>query len=297
MSRPSAELRKSVSDALAFKRELSVSTLRTYTSLLSNTLVKLGEDNPDYFSKHVDKVLAHIDKLESAQTRKTTLSALVVLTGDSEYSKAMLANIATVAAKYKEQKVDPDRVARLKTMEEIREIHAGLMAAYRKSPTQENTVNVLISGCMSGVYEGLPPRRLMDYTEMQISDFDKKLDNYVRPKTFVFHKYKTSNHDKNKGVDGAELPIPLELRPIINKWKKVNECSYLLVNNKDEKFSSSTLNKRLTSIYGFGCDMLRSIFLSDRYKNMPALLDMEKTAESMGHSVASAQSYYVKKSV
>ena len=297
MSRPTPELRHSVSDALASKRELSASTLRTYTSLLSNTLVKLGQDSPEYLSKHVDQVLAHIDKLESAQTRKTTLSALVVLTGDSAYSKAMLANIATVAAKYKEQRVDPDRVAKLKTMNEIRQIHANLMAAYKKSPTQENTVNVLISGMMSGVYEGTPPRRLMDYTEMQISDFDKKTDNYVGTKTFVFHKYKTSNHDRKKGIDGAELPIPLELRTIINKWKKVNECSYLLVNNKDQKFTSSTLNKRLTSIYNFGCDMLRSIFLSDRYKNLPALIDMEKTAAGMSHSVDSALLFYTKKGV
>jgi hypothetical protein len=240
-------------------------------------------------------VLEYIENLEKPQTRKTILSALVVLTGgDDRYRLKMLENINKVNSIYREQKVDPERVAKLKTFAEIQAIHDQHMSAYKADPTRENTVNVLISGLMSGVYPGCPPRRLMDYAEMKIRQMNKKEDNYCTATLLTFHKYKTAVHDKKKGLV-ASMPVPEPLRPILRKWMKQNETEWLLLNNKGAKFSSSSLNKRLTSIYGFGCDMLRSIYLSDVYKDVPKIEQLENTASLMGHSVGSALSYYVKK--
>jgi len=39
------------------------------------------------------------------------------------------------------------------------------------------------------------------------------------------------------------------------------------------------------------CDMLRHIYLTNLYKDVPALTQMEKTAEDMGHSVGQAMLY------
>lgn len=266
MAKLTPELRSQVAEALAARRPLSASTLRTYTSLIGNLLVRLEQSNPEFLSKHPEKVLEHINGLESPQTRKTILSALVVLTGIQVYSQAMLANIATVAAKYKEQKVDPDRVAKLKTMDEIRAIHVGLMAKYKRDPTAENTTNVLISGLMSGVYPDTPPRRLMDWAQMKIRNANRKTDNHMTLKEAVFRQYKTAAHDRRKGIDHQKVPIPPELRTIITRWKTANEADWLLVNSSGQPFTSSSLNKRLTTIYGFGVDMLRSIFLSEKYR-------------------------------
>lgn len=295
MPKPTPELRTAVAEALAARRPLSASTLRTYTSLLSNLLARIEQDDPAYLGKHIDRVMADIGSIESPQTRKTILSALVVLTGNDEYRKAMLADIATVAAEYKRQRVDPDRVAKLKSMAEIQEIHRGLMVKYKRDPTAENTVNLLISGLMSGVYDETPPRRLMDWALMKIRNANRKTDNFLTLKEAVFHQYKTAGHDRRKGIASQTVPIPVELRTVITRWKTANDTDWLLLNSRGEPFTSSSLNKRLTSIYGFGVDMLRSIFLSDRYRDVPAMQEMQETAEKMGHSVDAALGYYVKK--
>lgn len=289
------EIRKSISDALASKRELTPSTLRTYTSLLSNIAVRLHADGPGFWVEEAEKILEYIANLEKPQTRKTILSALVVLTGDDRYRLKMLENINEVNKIYREQKVDPERVSKLKSFAEIQAIHDNHMNAYKSNPTHENTINVLISGLMSGVYPGCPPRRLMDYSEMRIRNMDKKEDNYSTATLLTFHKYKTAKHDQAKGLV-ASMPVPEPLRAILRKWVKLNTTDWLLLNQNGQKFSSSSLNKRLTSIYGFGCDMLRSIYLSDVvYKDVPKIESLENTAALMGHSVGSALSYYVKK--
>ena len=61
--------------------------------------------------------------------------------------------------------------------------------------------------------------------------------------------------------------------------------------------NNSQLSKRIQEIYGnnVGCDVLRSIFLSDMYKDMPQLQKMEQVATEMGHNFSSAMNYYVKK--
>jgi hypothetical protein len=38
-------------------------------------------------------------------------------------------------------------------------------------------------------------------------------------------------------------------------------------------------------------DMLRHIYLSDLYKNVPSIRDMEKTAQDMAHSLETAMTY------
>jgi hypothetical protein len=52
-------------------------------------------------------------------------------------------------------------------------------------------------------------------------------------------------------------------------------------------------------LYGFfgkniSTSMIRQIFLSSKYKAIPALKELEETAEAMGHSVGEALKSYVK---
>jgi hypothetical protein len=69
----------------------------------------------------------------------------------------------------------------------------------------------------------------------------------------------------------------------------------LFRNDRGSKFTSASLNKRLTGIFGFSVDELRSLYLSDLHAGTPALLDMENTAKNMGHSVNAQMLFYVKK--
>jgi len=56
-------------------------------------------------------------------------------------------------------------------------------------------------------------------------------------------------------------------------------------------------NRTLQKIFGktISVDNLRSIYLSEKYKNIPSLVDTEKTAEAMGHTVSTSLENYVKK--
>jgi hypothetical protein len=70
---------------------------------------------------------------------------------------------------------------------------------------------------------------------------------------------------------------------------------FLLVNSQGAKFSPASLHARLLSIYGFGVDMIRSIYISELHKGTPSIKSMEHVAKSMGHSVGAQMLFYVKK--
>jgi hypothetical protein len=91
-------LKQDIIDALLAKKEFTESTLRTYSSLLASIYTKLeGKDGVEFFTKEVALILDYItNKMESAQSRKTLLSALLNLTGIEEYRSLMLENIKTV---------------------------------------------------------------------------------------------------------------------------------------------------------------------------------------------------------
>jgi hypothetical protein len=84
---------------------------------------------------------------------------------------------------------------------------------------------------------------------------------------------------------------------VVKKWRDETDSDYLLT-HKFKKFNSSTLGKRLYKIFDgklIGASALRSIFLSDMYKDMPKLQKMQETAEKMGHTINTALTRYVKK--
>lgn len=288
-----SELRKIINDALKEKREsLSASSARTYTSLLLNVYKKLeGEGELDFF-KNDEKIIKHIKTLEKPQTRKTLLSALFVLTGLDSYREDMLSDIKVVNDNYKQQKTDPDRLSKLKTYEEIVSLHNEIKEKYRLNQTNEHLVELIISYLYSGVLgEALPPRRVLDYSLMKIKNFNKDKDNYIKSGKMYFNQYKT------KDRYGLQvISIPKELNTLINKWKKINDSDYLLVNIDGKEFQSGSLSKKVSRLFkGNNVDMLRSIFLSHYYRDLPKLEEMEELATKMGHSVLSQMNFYVKK--
>jgi integrase len=126
---------------------------------------------------------------------------------------------------------------------------------------------------------------------MKIKNFDKDKDNYIKSGKLYFNQYKTKDRYGLQVIN-----IPKELNTLINKWKKINNSDYLLVNVDGKEFQSSSLSKKISRLFkGVGIDMLRSIFLSHYYKDLPKLVEMEELATKMGHSVNAAMGFYVKK--
>ena len=61
--------------------------------------------------------------------------------------------------------------------------------------------------------------------------------------------------------------------------------------------TGSQLSTRISEIFddkAIGVDMLRSIYLTEYYRNVPQLSAMEGLASAMGHSVEAAFTYYTK---
>jgi integrase len=205
----------------------------------------------------------------------------------------MMDGIRQVQEQYREQKTNPTRLDHLISFERVQAIHEHLKQLWRLNPTVEHTVNLLISFLTSGALGmALPPRRL-EIAQLKIRNANPKSDNFVdwKAKAFVYNKYKTAKFSGRETV-----PIPKELMTILNRWKKINEGEWLLVNNKGEPFKVSTLSKRIGTLFqGNTIDSLRSVFLSHMYRGLPALQQMEETARRMGHSVDAALGFYVKR--
>ena len=95
--------RDDIAEKIKEKRpNLSASSLKTYVSILYNLKKKLdGEDNLKFFDE--DERILDFLKDKEPQTRKTSLSALFVLTDKSSYNDLMLQDCKHVNDVYKQQ--------------------------------------------------------------------------------------------------------------------------------------------------------------------------------------------------
>lgn len=274
--------------------KISDSSVKTYTSLLHTLYKKLdGEDGIDFFKSGKNKILEHIDNIQSNQSKKTLLSALYILTDEEAYHKNMIKYANEVNNHYKNQKHDPERLKNLPSLDELKEQYNIYKNNLKKSPSIENFVDYFIVAVSSTAL--MPPRRALDWTEMKLRNVDKKTDNYIDGKYFVFNKFKTA---KFKDDEEKRVLIPDELKKMINKFMKVSDNDYLIYNHKTgKKLNSSQFTKVLNGIYGkkVGVDVIRSVYLSDLYKGLPKLQELEQIADDMGHSIHSAMNFYVKK--
>jgi hypothetical protein len=288
-----SEFKQKLEEALCKERNLSASTCKTYLSLLSSVQKKLsdGDLTVSFYKTNIKEILEHIDGLEKPQTRKTLLSALFVLTGDEDYKEKMLENVKVVNDHYKQQKTDPDRLKSVKSFDEIKTLHNQFKNAYKNNPTNSNLMDLLISSVCSGAVEGLPPRRVLDYAVMKLKGYNRETDNYFEKGKFYFNQFKTKGH---KGKQ--EMEVPKEVITLINKRKKTATNDFLLDNESNEPYTQSSLSKKIKKLFqGNSQDVLRSIYLSNLYRDLPAVSFLQDTADKMGHSIDSALSYYVKK--
>jgi hypothetical protein len=274
--------------------KISDSSVKTYTSLLHTLYKKLDGDNGvDFFKTGRKKILEHIENIASNQSKKTLLSALYILTDEDEYREKMIKYANEVNNHYKTQKYDPERMKNLPALEELKEQYNIYKNNLKKNPSIENFIDYFIVAVSSTVL--MAPRRALDWTEMKLRNVDKKTDNYIDGKFFVFNKFKTA---KFKTDEEKRVPINDELKKMINKFMKVSDNEYLIYNHKTgNKLNSSQFTKKLNSVYGrkVGVDLIRSIYLSDLYKGLPKLQELEQVADQMGTSINSSLQYYVKR--
>ena len=294
MSEIESNLRTEIIETLQTNRpRLSYESARGYTSLLINLLKKHVRLPMDMYSFYegVKEIIAFHNTNGNAQTNKTRLAALYVLTEIPEYREHMMLLRDKVEAEYNEQKLNPKQAANRITFKQVKDKVTDLKGALKESETEENFVNYILMSFMSGKHKNLEPRR-NEYATVKLNDYDVKKDNYLLKNTIVFNTYKTSK-DHGQQI----VTIPPTLMKTIKAWLLINKSNYLLPHN-GKKMSSSQMSKRFHKIFGgmiVGADELRSIYLSNMHKNTPSLKDMQETAKRMGHSVKTAMKVYVKK--
>ena len=272
------------------RHTLSEGSLKTYTSILKSLHKKIwggAVDVKDFDNSK--KVLEFLKDLEPNK-RKTLLSALVVITDNSDYRKLMMQDVSDYNKEINKQEKSDTQQENWINTDEVKTIYDNLKRnadlLYKKgnlSPSELQQIqNYIVLALMSGVF--IAPRRSLDYCEFKIKNIKKETDNYLDKNKLIFNRYKTQ---KTYGTQSVEIPV--QLRNILNKWSKINPSEYLLVDTNANKLNSVKLNQRLNSIFGgrkIATNMLRSSFLTGKYADTSKKQkEMEQDLENMGTNV------------
>lgn len=281
--------------------KIADSSLKTYTSIVANLYKKVaGNDDLakalDYFKKNTKEVIKFLADTPSSK-RKTILASLVVFTEKDEdasgrYRTLMLDDKKIYDEEEKDQKMTDSQRENWVSQDELKELYSRMDKENRpllsRDSLKDRELQQLQNFLILSLYYLQPPRRLKDYTEMKIRGIDEEKDNFTKKDKLVFNVYKTA---KTHGRE--EVNLNPKLKFIINKWKVLNPSEYLLISIGGKKLSSSQLQQRLNTILGkkASVNILRHSFLSDKYKDLPALRELEQRAEDMGHTLQQALLY------
>ena len=278
--------------------KLSANSLKTYVSTLT-TLNRLldGNSTVKWFSEEdtVNKIMEYL-KSKTNVSRKTFLSACYVLTTNKVYHEQMIKDATDVNDNYKLQNKSVREEENWVTPQEIDEKYNELYAKAKlilsaKAPYDQAIMNAYF---MIASFHLMIPRRSMEYSLLKLKNYDEKTDNYYKSGKFYFNQYKTAYKYGLQIVD-----CPKELNDMIKKYLKINNGEYLLQSKKGTPINSSAISKIFNGIFApkkVSVDMIRHIYLSDKYKNLPELESMLKTADAMGHSLGTALQYVKKNS-
>jgi len=291
------ELKKTLGEKIKENRpNIKETSIKTYISCLSNLVKKMeGKLNIDFFN-NPEPILKYLENKTPSQ-RKTTLSALFILTTNEEYQKPMLEDIKTVNDNYKEQKKNIKETENWISQEDLQKVfdehHNKAMSILKKkdwnaidiTELQKFFILVFLSGIL------FPPRRSQDYTELKVKNFSDE-DNYILKGVIYFNIYKTS-----KTYGQQKIEIPSHIDKMIKKYVKHIDNDYFFFNPKTgNKFTSPNITIMLNSIFDkkVSTNMLRHIFLSEKYKDLPHIKEMELTSCQMGHTLMTCLEKYVK---
>lgn len=277
---------------------LSDGSIKTYLSIIKSIHKKVflsNDINLENFNKY-DEILEYL-KSTPANRRKTILSALVVLTDNTNYRDQMLTDVGEYNEEMKKQEMTDTQRTNWISTDEINDVFRGLendaKILYRKvnktSSDIQQIQNYIIVVLCSGIF--FPPRRALDWCEMRNKgDINKETDNYIDKGKFIFNKYKTS-----KTYGQQELLIPVQVKNILNRWVALNNTDYLLHDTNGNPLNSVKLNQRINAIFGgkkVSVNNFRHTYLTDKYKQTSEeTRKLQQDMADMGSSLSMATTY------
>ena len=287
--------------------KLSESSVRTYVSILKNLYKAVFPEDKETDVKKFDDESKIIDHLKNQQPnkRKTILSALFVISKNEKYQDLMQSDGKEYNAEQNKQEATETQKENWVSQTDIDDLIAKYAKCVKGISVKETLTtkefqlwqDYIILCLMSGKY--VPPRRLKDWTEMKIKEAGEA-DNAIECNSgkrkrqtfeFVFRTYKTAKYYGAQKVD-----IPKELNLILSPFMKHCPTNYLLCDSHNSKLTPVKLNQRLNKMFGkkVSCNMLRHSFLTEKYKDIPALTQLKEIASDMGHSVMEGLQYVKK---
>ena len=301
----------SIEDVLrANKPDVSVSSIRTYASLVKNFGKQMGVvlDSPADVIKHYRAYLYHIKDM-SPDNRKTRLSALIAFVkGDPHGAEAVAAfqrnmthvneEMIEVADDQKQNEKQKEAMVPLKeVMDKYYALEKEVEPLDEKDDlTKEEFERYQMYVMLSCIL--LPEsRRSMDWTEFKLRNINEAEDNFIR---IVKRKpYLVFNKHKNAAVKGQEVvPCPMKLYKIIKQsWFTKNKSEWLLLNKtRTGKINSTQFTKLLYDFFGsnISTNILRHIRITDKFGDLPPLKEMKSAAKAQGHSLEMMLNYIKK---
>lgn len=283
---------------------LSDSSLTTYNSILQSLHKKVFGNDSEIHLKNfddTDKILEFLKDIP-APRRKTTLSALVVVSGGNDkYRNQMLDDIGEYNKNIKTQEKSLQQKESWVDFHDIKQKWDALkMKAnylYKRNDTNPSTLQEIQNFILLSVLGGLftPPRRSLDWCSFKINEVHPKSDNYVdkKKKELVFNKYKT-----NKTYGEQRVPLPIELKKILDKWIKIDpNREYLFFDVNGAPLTSVKLNQRFVKIFGkkAAINQMRHSYLTNKFGDTIKQNEIiSDTMKEMGSSPQQLQ-LYVKK--
>jgi len=278
------------------KRDITQSTKNLYISNLTRLNDGVLPKN-NKFLKDKEKITAKINEY-SPNTQRTYYIAIVSYLPDKNkdkkyyYDKMMelnerLRDNTEISEKQKENWI---------SWEEVMKVYDDLKNASKLLKKNDKTLiekEELLKFIILSLYVLQPPRRIIDYTLMEIvpqynGDMDNS-KNYLSldDKKFYFNNYKTKGTYKQQVQN-----IPSELFKILKKYK----TSGNLLERNDKPLSSSNITKLMNRIFGknISVSMLRNIYLTENHSEAKEKLIND--VKMMGTSVNCANSNYIKRS-
>lgn len=295
---------KGLRDYLAEKRgSLSESSIKTYASILRSLQKKLTGNTDVEGSSFNDtkKVLAALADVDPSK-RKTTLSALVIMTDKQQYRDAMMKDIKSykdqISKREKTEKQEANWVTEDDIHAKYEELNKDVAHLWKKenltSAEHQRLQNFVIVAVLGGVH--IPVRRSKDFVDFKIGNVDTDKDNYFDKKNnMVFNSYKTAKHYGQQKID-----VPRKLKAILKKWVAKNPTDWLLFDSKynglggqsgKSASGSVKLNQRLEKIFNkkVGVNGLRHSSLSENFSEV--LTKAVELTEDMGTSLAQLETY------
>jgi hypothetical protein len=261
------------------------SSVTTYVSMLSNFFYKHHDkDTPlDMSFFRDEKRIMDILKDKPPSTRKSMLAAIVVLNGKDHkteiISNQMKEDVATAkeeisrqvkTKKQEENWVDYESIKDLHKRYEVEALKRLDSKGKLSEPDKEFITRYMMFTLSSGVY--MPPRR-SDMVLIKIKDVDPDKDNFIdMPKNeFVYNQYKTV-----KKYGQQRVGYPQTFKAILKKYLAKVKGQTFLLEHRGQPFLPSELTKEMYQIFGkkISTSMLRHIYLSSIYKDIPALNEM-----------------------